>query len=292
MLGVAAMIGWCGRRRVTREAVRLVDVGTTMARHRASPRGRTSRSTSPGRPSGRSRARGTGAVADAGLDDARDPSMYATDSIGYSPTAVSPRASPRSSRRGSRSRRRSPPLEWALEAWIIDSSICVAVITGFPRSSALDDLLLEERHAAGLDLHAEVAARDHDRVRLLEHVVEGVDGLGLLDLGDDPRGRARMLDQLAQVTDVGRRAHEGARRSRRPARARAPGRPRPARQRRNRHRDARNVDALVRDATRPPETTSQRARPSTTLTTRSLMRPSSISTSCPGERGPRRSPRG
>ena len=32
MLGVAAMIGWCGRRRATREAVRPVDVGTTMAR--------------------------------------------------------------------------------------------------------------------------------------------------------------------------------------------------------------------------------------------------------------------
>ena len=62
--------------------------------------------------------------------------MYATDSTGNSPTAVSPESmialvpsriafatSDASARVGS-------------GAWIIDSSICVAVITGFPRSSA------------------------------------------------------------------------------------------------------------------------------------------------------------
>ena len=40
------------------------------------------------------------------------------------------------------------------------------------------------------DLDAEVAARDHHRVRLGEDLVERVDRLGLLDLRDHARVRA------------------------------------------------------------------------------------------------------
>ena len=137
-----------------------------------------------------------------------DPSS-ATASTGYSPTAVSPESisadvpsriafatSDASARVGS-------------GAWIIDSSICVAVITGFPRSSAReDDPLLEERHRRGADLDAEIAARDHHRVGLARIVVERLDRLGLLDLGDHVRGRAGRLDQRPQRLDVGGRAHE------------------------------------------------------------------------------------
>jgi len=43
-------------------------------------------------------------------------------------------------------------------------------------------------------------------VRLDEDVVEEVDGLGLLDLGDHTRRRAGVVDQLPQVPDIGRRA--------------------------------------------------------------------------------------
>ena len=54
---------------------------------------------------------------------------------------------------------------------------------------ALDDPLLQERHRRRADLDAEVAARDHDRVGLLEDLVERVDRLRLLDLRDHVRVR-------------------------------------------------------------------------------------------------------
>ena len=62
--------------------------------------------------------------------------------------------------------------------------------------------------SARADLDAEIAARDHHRVGLGEDVVEHVDRLGLLDLRDHVRVRARLLDQRAQVAHVGGRAHE------------------------------------------------------------------------------------
>ena len=71
-----------------------------------------------------------------------------------------------------------------------------------------DDPLLQERHERRPDLDAEIAARDHHRVRLRQHVVEHVDGFGLLDLGDDVSARACLLDQRAQIADVRGRAHE------------------------------------------------------------------------------------
>ena len=52
-----------------------------------------------------------------------------------------------------------------------------------------DDPLLHERHERRADLDAEVAASDHHGVGLLEDVVQRVDRLGLLDLGDHVRVR-------------------------------------------------------------------------------------------------------
>ena len=111
----------------------------------------------------------------------------------------------------------------------------------------MDDPLLHERHERRPDLDAEIAARDHHRVGLGEDVVEDVDRLGLLDLRDHVRVRAGLLEQRAQVADVGRRADE---RERDEVHA---GLERPveigevlARERRDRHRDAGEVHALVR----------------------------------------------
>ena len=59
----------------------------------------------------------------------------------------------------------------------------------------VDDPLLDQGHDCGADLHPEVSAGDHHRVRLGEHRVEHVDGFGLLDLGDYMRVRSRLLDQ-------------------------------------------------------------------------------------------------
>jgi hypothetical protein len=69
---------------------------------------------------------------------------------------------------------------------IIDSSICVAVITGRPRPLARgDDLLLRERHALVRQLDAQVAARDHHGVGGAEDLVDVLERLVLLDLRDD-----------------------------------------------------------------------------------------------------------
>ena len=136
-------------------------------------------------------------------------SITRTASIGYSPIAVSPESmiaevpsriafatSDASARVGS-------------GEWIIDSSICVAVITGLPvLERTEDDPLLQQRHFGGADLDAEVAARDHHGVRLGEDLVEGGDRLGLLDLRDHPRVRAARLDQRPERPDVGGGADE------------------------------------------------------------------------------------
>ena len=66
-----------------------------------------------------------------------------------------------------------------------------------------DDPLLQQRHRRHADLDAEVAARDHDRVGLVEDVVEHLDGFGLLDLRDHVCRRAGLVEQPAQVADVG-----------------------------------------------------------------------------------------
>ena len=174
--------------------------------------------------------------------------MYATASTGYSPTAVSPESitadvpsriafatSLASARVGS---------GWC----IIDSSICVAVITGLPRSSALWMIRfwisgtsagpISTPRSPRATITASVSARI---------VVEHVDRLGLLDLRDHVRVRARLLDQRAQVAHVGRRAHE---RQRDVVDAELERELEVVdvlpRQRRDRQRHARQVDALVR----------------------------------------------
>ena len=71
-------------------------------------------------------------------------------------------------------------------AWSIDSSICVAVITGrAPLEREEDHSLLEQWHGSRADLDARVAARDHHRVGRLHDRPESVHGLRLLDLRDD-----------------------------------------------------------------------------------------------------------
>ena len=175
-------------------------------------------------------------------------SMYATASTGYSPTAVSPESitadvpsriafatSLASARVGS---------GWCT----IDSSICVAVITGFPRSSAFRMIRFWISGTSAGPISTPRSPRATITAsRLGEDVVEHVDRLRLLDLRDHVRVRARLLDQRAQVAHVGRRAHERERdevdaeleRELEVGRVLA-------RDRRDRQRDARQVDALVR----------------------------------------------
>ena len=175
-------------------------------------------------------------------------SMYATASTGYSPTAVSPESitadvpsriafatSLASARVGS-------------GEWIIVSSICVAVITVFPSSSArwMIRFCTSGTSAGPISTprspRATITASVSARI-----VVEDVHRLRLLDLRDHVRVRAGLLEQRAKVADVGRRADEGERdevdsRLERPVEVVHV----LAGQRRDRERDAREVDALVR----------------------------------------------
>ena len=210
--------------------------------------------------------------------------MYATDSTGNSPTAVSPESmialvpsriafatSDASARVGS-------------GAWIIDSSICVAVITGLPRSSARRMIRFCSSGTSAAPISTPRSPRaTMTRVRLAEDVVERRDRLRLLDLRDHVRRRAGRLDQRLQRLHVGGRADE---RERDVVDAELERELEVvdvlARQRRDRERDAGQVDALVRGDDAADEHLAARAARGRRETTRRRTEPSSISTSKPG----------
>ena len=74
--------------------------------------------------------------------------------------------------------------------------------------AALDHALLREEDLLHANLHAEVAARDHDAVGLLHDVGEVVEALHVLNLGDDEDVLGGGAEHLADVLDVGALAHE------------------------------------------------------------------------------------
>ena len=67
----------------------------------------------------------------------------------------------------------------------------------------LDGALLHQRHFFQGQLDAEVAARDHDRIERQHDGLEVVDGLGLLQLGDDGHAPADAVHHLVDQLDVG-----------------------------------------------------------------------------------------
>ena len=171
--------------------------GTRSRRRRGLPRPAPPRARPPTRP-GRRRARRprpAECVRVRGHASAASATslIVRTVSAGYSPTAVS-----------SDSMSASVPSSTALATSftsarvgngerVIDSSICVAVITGLPGHVAEpDDLLLDQRHAPGRNLDAEVAARDH-------HRVGGADDAGR-------GGRARPRSRSSRRAAAGARA--------------------------------------------------------------------------------------
>ena len=68
----------------------------------------------------------------------------------------------------------------------------------------LDDLLLDDRHLAERDLHAQVAAGDHDAFGEVDDLVEVLQRLRLFDLGDDPWlvAAAVFFDEIVQVEHI------------------------------------------------------------------------------------------
>ena len=79
-----------------------------------------------------------------------------------------------------------------------------------PRAVALaDDGLLDAGEPGVLDLHAHIAAGDHDAVRNGEDFLEIVDAFPVFDLGDDlDVVRPVVVEELADILDVFFAAHE------------------------------------------------------------------------------------
>ena len=92
----------------------------------------------------------------------------------------------------------------------MESSICVAVITGLPaRLHFSNHLFLNERHFFSRNFYAEVAAGNHQAVGNLKNFIQVVDALLVLDLGDDLDVACIVpLKQLTDFQNVARFAHE------------------------------------------------------------------------------------
>ena len=93
----------------------------------------------------------------------------------------------------------------------IDWSISVATMTGRRTRAPAQDLPLDDGHALGRELDAEIAARDHDAVGGGDDALEVLDRVGRLDLGDDGRGLAPVAGDVADEAEVSaRRTNESA----------------------------------------------------------------------------------
>ncbi len=138
--------------------------------------------------------------------------MVSTTITGYSPTLVSPDSMTASAPSRTALATSEVSARVGTGLVIIDSSICVATMTGFAmRRASLDGALLHDRHGLQRQLDAEVAAGDHDAVERVDDLFEVVDGLRLLDLRDDGDAHALLRHDLVHALDVGRAAHEGER---------------------------------------------------------------------------------
>src|SRR5699024_4496462 len=76
---------------------------------------------------------------------------------------------------------------------------------------AVDDGLLDAGQLGEVDLDAQVAAGDHDRVGRREDAVDVLNALGVLDLGDDADLGVVHVQQVADLVHVLGGAHEGGR---------------------------------------------------------------------------------
>ncbi|GAA3147293.1 hypothetical protein GCM10020001_083260 [Nonomuraea salmonea] len=75
-------------------------------------------------------------------------------------------------------------------------------------AAQLDDAALDDRHLLQGQLDAEVAAGDHDAVEGVDDLGEAVDGLRLLDLGEQRQAYGLLLHDVAHHVGVGRAADE------------------------------------------------------------------------------------
>ena len=120
--------------------------------------------------------------------------------IASAPISTEPAASATSARVGRNSVR-------------IDSSTCVATMTGTPRSRARPQhFFLHVRHLFERQLEAEVTARHHHRIGRLDNLGQPCDRFGPLQLRDDRHMRPARLDRdRARAGNVRGGLHEAER---------------------------------------------------------------------------------
>jgi IS5 family transposase len=93
----------------------------------------------------------------------------------------------------------------------MDWSISVATITGRWWMRARPRISLDDGHALGVELDAEITASDHDRVGGEDDRLQVLDGAGRLDLRHDGRRPPPRVGDLAHLEHVVGVAHEGER---------------------------------------------------------------------------------
>ena len=74
--------------------------------------------------------------------------------------------------------------------------------------AAADDVLLHQRYLLHGDLHAEIAARHHQGICFADDLVDLQQRFGLLDLGDHLGALIAFVDDVLELDDVPRAAHE------------------------------------------------------------------------------------
>ena len=93
---------------------------------------------------------------------------------------------------------------------IIDSSICVAVMTGLRYSAARQvDVFLQRGDFFGRDFNSKISASDHDGVGHLEDRIKMFDSLWFFEFGDHPGVGFERRETVFDVADIRGRADEG-----------------------------------------------------------------------------------
>ena len=128
---------------------------------------------------------------------------------GYLPTALSPESITASVPSITAFATSETSARVGIGLWIIDSIICVAVITTRLRLRVAAMMCFCRPGQLGVtDFDAEIAARDHHCVARLDDAIEIHERLAALDLGDEVAVAALLAQQLARLVHVGAVARE------------------------------------------------------------------------------------
>ena len=133
-----------------------------------------------------------------------------TARTGYAPAAVSPASMIASTPSSTAFAASLTSARVGRASTVIDSSTCVATITGIAaRARAAGDFLLRPRHALERHLESEISARHHHRVAGVENLVEVVERQRPLQLGDRSARRRAPASAMIRARPLRRPRRSG-----------------------------------------------------------------------------------